>query len=213
MRTLLLTITLIGLTKILTAQSVTVRHFSSYCESNVTVDKKQLISRVNGIQYDGDFWRVDATVVGDCGLEFYPNVLKSNDTVNVTLLTIDKQIIILESGDTIHQLSQPEECYCAYQVRLALNTDTVGTVAINGRFFPLTEERFKTFPIRYITYKGDTTGIYDQYGLLQGIDISPQNNHVLKRHYKDSEPVKYELFDLKGNLLLETDNYDDILKN
>jgi hypothetical protein len=211
MRTLFIIITFFGLAKVLAAQNVPVRHFSSYCESDVMVDRKQVISRINQIQYDGEFWRVDATVVQTCNLEFYPKVTKSNDTLHVKLLTIDKQVIILQNGDTIQRFSEPEECYCAYQVRLGISTDTVGTVSVYGRFLPLTDDRFKTFPIRYITYNGDTTGMYDQYGLLQGIETSSTNDHVIKRHYKDSELVKCELFDLKGKLLLETDSYEDIL--
>ncbi len=211
MRTILLAIALLGFAKILVAQGVTVQHFSSYCESNVTVGYKQLISRISEISYDGDFCRVDATLIRTCNLEFYPKVSKSNDTLYINLLTIAKQVIILQNGDTIEQFSEPEECSCAYQVRLGLYSDTIGTVSIDGRFYPFTDERFKEFPIRYITHNGDTTGMYDQYGLLQGIDISSEDDYVLKRYYKDSKPLKFELFDIKRNLLLETNSYDDIL--
>jgi len=74
---------------------------------------------------------------------------------------------------------------------------------------PITNEKFKTFPIKYFINNNDTTGFVNKYGLKQGVLIFNHSETTLKNYYLDNEVIKFELFDLNNKLLIESENQDD----
>lgn len=194
------------------SQKVYLNDYSSFCESDVFTEGKYLQERINSIEKQYDYWIIKATIIEDCGLKLYPEIIQQNDTLLIDTKTIDFQYNILENQDTVVEMSQPEECYCAYLISLKLLTDTISNIKLNGKSLPFTDERFQTFPIKYFVYNGDTTGYQDKYGLRQGIIVMKRkDNRVLKQYYQDNLINKYQLFDSKGKLLMETKEIDDIL--
>lgn len=198
--------------QLLYSQGVYLIDYSSFCESDDVIEDKYLQERINSIEHQNYYWLIKATIIDDCGVKLYPKFRFQNDTLEIETYKIDFQINVLETKDTIFDMSQPEECYCGYLLSLKFSIDTIDNIKINGRILPITEERFLTFPIKYSVFNGDTTGYTDKYGLRQGVHIIKRyDKKILKQYYLDNKAIKYELFDSNGKLLLESEDFGDIL--
>lgn len=194
------------------SQKVYLNDYSSFCESDVFTEGKYLQERIISIDKQYEYWILKATIIDDCGLKLYPDITFKNDTLIINTKKIDFLLNVLENQDTVFEMSQPEECYCAYLISLKLVIDTICNIRVNDKLLPFTNERFQTFPIKYFVYDGDTTGYQDKYGLRQGIIIlRRKDNKILKQYYSDNNIIKYQLYDSKGNILIESTEMDDIM--
>ena len=211
-RTLYFIVLVFAFYKPINAQQANLIQYSSFCESDILVDYKYVQERINKVQRIDNFWRVIVTVIDDCNLNLYPTFHEIDDTIFINTNIIEKQLKILSSGDTINEMLQPEECNCAYLIKMDLNIDTISNLKINNKKLPITEERFQTFPIKYFTYKNDTTGYDDTYGLRQGYFIFEKNGYIIKQHFVDNELESCELYNSSG-VLLESDSDCDKIYN
>jgi hypothetical protein len=185
-----------------TCQEVGLRQYSFYCESTTMVDDKYLqerIKSIHGTRSDG--WRIDAIIFDDCNIRLYPMVKMQRDTLVVDIYTVEKQELKLSNGDEIVEYSQPEDCTCAYELRMELQADWISSVKVNNRNLKLTDEKFQTFPVKYLVYKGDTTGYVDKYGLRHGCYVIDRTDGILKTYYKDNICTGCELWDRKGQII------------
>jgi len=192
-------------------QKVYLLQYNSFCEDNTLIEGKQVQERIKKVYKKNDHWRIDFIVIDDCGNKLYPKFRLKDDTLYINTITIQSEKIFLDNNDTIIEYSMPGECYCAYNIKLEFKIDTIQNLKINNKVLPITTEKFKTYPIKYFVYNGDTTGFVDKYGLKQAVLISKMGGKIIKRHYKDDEIIKYELFDLNNKLLIESVSFDDIV--
>jgi ribosomal protein L37AE/L43A len=123
------------------------------------------------------------------------------DTLVVNTYRVEEQQLRLSNGDKIVEYSQPADCECAYELRMELQADRISNVKINNKILELTDEEFQTFPIKYLIYKGDTTGYADKYGLRQGCFVIERKDGILKTYFKDNECTHCELWDRKGQII------------
>ncbi len=200
--------------KCVICQEVGLRQYSFYCEGTTQVDDKYLQERIKSIQRNGtNEWRIEAVIFDDCNVQLYPIVKMEGDTLVVNTYTIEKQELQLSNGDKIIEYSQPEECECAYELRMELQTYKIGPVKINSKNLILTDERYLTFPIEYLIYKGDTTGYADKYGLRQGSHWIERKDGILKTYFKDNKCTGCELFDRKGQIIRKSDDCTTCIEN
>src|SRR5688500_8788549 len=183
-------------------QEVALRQYSFFCESTTLVDDKYLQERIKSIQATSSSgWRIDAIIFDVCNVRLYPMVKMQGDTLLVDIYRVEKQELKLTNGDAIVEYSQPEDCTCAYELRMELQADRITSVKINNRNLKLTSEKFQTYPIKYLIYKGDTTGYVDKYGLRQGCYVIERTDEILKTYYKDNRCTGCELWDRKGQIV------------
>lgn len=202
MKILILVFFVFGLISPTQSQVVTVNQYTFYCESNSYVDGKFLKERIRSMERtsSGNL-NIELIVLDECNVSIYPGVKIERDTLVVTSIRIEKQELELTNGKRVVILSQPHDCECAYELRLELQVDDIGGVIFNTKRLELTDERFKTFPIRYFVYKSDTTGYVDKYGLRQGCYLIEKKDHVLKTYYEDNNCTLVELWDRKKQLI------------
>jgi hypothetical protein len=183
-------------------QEVVLRQYSFFCESTTMVDDKYLQERIKSMQgTSSSGWRIDAIIFDVCNVRLYPIVKMQGDTLVVDTYWVEKQELKLSNGDEIVEYPQPEECTCAYELRMELQADQISSVKINKRNLKLTNEKFQTYPIKYLIYKGDTTGYIDKYGLRQGCYAIERKDDIHKTYYKDNICLGCELWDKKGQII------------
>ena len=188
-------------------QEVSLRQYSFYCESNIQVDEKYLQERIKSMhETSSNGWEIEAIIFDDCNVRLYPVVRMQGDTLVVHTYRVEKQELKLSNGDTIVEHSQPEECECAYELRMELQADSIGSVRVNNKNLKLSDEEFQTFPIKYLIYKSDTTGYVDKYGLRQGCYGIERGDGVLKTYFKDNKCTRCELWDLAGQILKQSND-------
>lgn len=188
-------------------QDVNLRQYSFYCESTTLVDGKYLQERIVSIQRTiSNSWKIIAIIFDDCNVHLYPVVKMQGDTLVIHTYRVEKQELKLSNGDKIVEYSQPEECKCAYELRMELQTDRISGVVINKKNLKLTDEEFQTFPKKYLIYKGDTTCYVDRYGLRQGCLVIERKDGILKTFFKDNECTRCELWDRKGQIIRKSND-------
>jgi len=186
------------------AQQVSVVQYSSFCEGSNLVEQKFVSERIRSLQkIDVRTWQVDAVIIRDCGGKLYPEVEQSQDTVFIEIHTIEMATYRLSNDKVVTELYQPEECYCAYQLKMQVSVDTIGHILVDKKQLKISDEKFLTYPIRYFVFKGDTTGYVDRYGLRQGHMVILKPKYILKSFYKDNIQTGCEIWDLKGENLIQ----------
>src|SRR5687768_17248969 len=114
-----------------TAQEVALAQYSFYCESNSIVDDKYLQERVKSIsRIDSGNWRIEAIIFDECNVLLYPEVQMHRDTLVVTTFTVEKHELELSNGKKIIEYSSPEECDCAYELKLELQAEQISHVKV-----------------------------------------------------------------------------------
>ena len=102
-------------------QEVGIRQYSFYCESTSQVNDKFLQERIKSIRgTDQNMWKIEAIILDVCNIRLFPIVRMRGDTLVVNTDTIERQELKLSKGDRIVEYSQPEECKCAYELRMEL---------------------------------------------------------------------------------------------
>lgn len=202
----------IAIVRITLAQEVFPTQFSSFCEGNIYLEGKYLQERINRIYKQNGRWRIDATIIDDCGIKLYPECRMMEDTLFINTYAIEWQKNVLENGDAVYEQSQEEECYCAYLLRLEFSLDTLFNIKINNKNLPVTDEVFQTFDIKYFIHDGDTTGYQDKYGLRQGYMVFKNSAGVFRQYYKDGEFIYCEFYDRNGIVIKKSGDCLEILE-
>jgi hypothetical protein len=202
---------LLGLFQPVFSQKVYLSQYSSFCESDVFQDGKYLQERIKKIEKHNGFWHVEAIIIDGCGKKFFPVHSMKEDTLYIVMKSILKQTMYFDSNDSITEFQTPQECECAYVIKMEFNTDTIINIKINNKILPNTDEAYQIFPEKYWIFENDTTGFVDKYGRNQGAFVRKTDNYFIKTFYKDGKVTNYILFDIELNALLETKEIDDIL--
>jgi hypothetical protein len=182
-------------------KKIRVLQYSSFCEDASLVEGKFLQERLKTIRktIQGTV-QINAVIIRTCGMKFGFTAQSLDGDVFIKSNEITSAVLTF-SDQVVSERYVEEECDCAYDVRIELDVDSFRSLSIDNHKLELTEERFKTFPIRYFIYQDDTTGYVDKYGLQQGHYTSVRSNFIVKTFYKDGAHVKCELWDLSGKLV------------
>jgi len=202
---------MLGLFQSVFSQNVYLRQYSSFCESDVFQDGKYLQERIKKIEKQDSFWHVEAIIIDGCGKKFFPVHSMKEDTLYIDIKSISKQTMYFDSNDSIIEFQTPQDCECAYLIKMEFMTDTIINMKINNKILPNTDEAYQVFPEKYWIFENDTTGFVDKYGRKQGANLRKTDNYFVKTVYEDGELLNYILFDLEWNILLETKEIDDVL--
>jgi len=167
---------------------------NSACDEEL--DPYRLRTRIISKEFIGDTLSISIGMVGNCGVDFVPYVDNEQDTI---LLRVE-------------EIGIPDECLCCYELNFRLYgiIDMNASVKFNSKVIISSSEMYKTYPVKYIVFKGDTTGYIDKYGLKQGVYIQEHKGMQIERHIKDDEYVKFKLRDEKGSLVLESAKLTEI---
>ncbi|MGB0870079.1 MAG: hypothetical protein ACPGSD_10815, partial [Flavobacteriales bacterium] len=191
------------------SQTITPRQYYSFCIDNESSEGKVYKEHIKYVKKQNHFWILEFMFSNDCGLQFYPKMFFKNDTLNIKTLEIEQQRLVLNNTDTIVRWSTPEECYCTYDMKVELNVDTIQHIKINNKSLPISKEKFKTFPVRYIVHNNDTIGQFDKYGRKQGyFIIKERETEIVLSKYINNSLVLYEL----NYYRLKTDRFGFRLK-
>jgi len=186
---------------IVDAQKLYLMQYSSFCENDTDDGFRTIKERINRIYKFDNLWRVEITVNKGCGVKLYPKLKILNDTLYINTIPISKQEIFLENSESFIEIPEELDCFCAHIVKMDISIDTIKNLKINGKKLPITNEIYETYPILYYTYKTDTTGYEDKYGLRQGYIVLEKKGFIMKQYFKDNKLIKCEIFTSDGKLL------------
>jgi hypothetical protein len=187
-----------------TAQEVSIAQHSSFCEATSGLggpgSYRERIKEAR--RKDNNHYLITAILVRDCDQPVFPlKAFQKSDTLFVTTSQIETAIFNLTDGSKVSERYNEEECRCAYELRMEIVLDTTSVISIDERILEKTDEKFVTQPIRYLIFKGDTTGFEDKYGRRQGYYYIERKKDILKTLYKDGSQVSCELLTLDGKLI------------
>lgn len=156
--------------------------------------------------------KIQIAATAYCCVNFLPKATMQNE-----ILDLDFQ----ETGD-------PCECFCCYEFIYeieGIKNDKI-SITFKGKEIELTDEKYKTYPIKYRIINGDTVNYIDKYGLRQGVWVWPQDSLRKTRYleYADDTPVKLvkvypngqiESEVIREKIVVETDDgiYFDYFQN
>jgi hypothetical protein len=166
----------------------------SECDQNGESDR--IISRIVSETNHNDTLQIEIGTVATCCVDFTPSIEFRKDTLRLSYV---------ETGEFC-------ECYCCYQFTYFITglVDEKFVTTLQDEVIEMSKEKYKTYPIEYFIFKGDTTGYLDKYGHRQGVYISEREDNLIKTHWKDGENVKAVLTDLEGNVLKEFKNIPEL---
>jgi len=169
---------------------------STDCDENS--DPYRLLTRIIQQEFHGDTLQIKVGTTATCCVDLIPSIAFKQDTLSLHLE---------ETGIGC-------ECICCYQFNFyitGLNDKKFG-VKLLSNTIEQSDEKYKTYPVEYITYNGDTTAYRDKYGLRQGIIVIELKDNVLYKHVKDDEYIKFVLKDKVGNVLMESTDYYEVIE-
>ncbi|MBL4587160.1 MAG: hypothetical protein JKX84_08920 [Flavobacteriales bacterium] len=163
---------------------------SGFCQNEVTLvnftpsqcdeseDPYRIQTRIVNQWYQGDTLLVEVGTVGTCCVDFVPSVQFSTDTLNLDFT---------ETGTFC-------SCHCCYQFIyhiVGLKGKRFG-ITLNGEKIEQSEEKYKTFPVKYELYNGDTINYFDKYGFKQGLHILGKDKQkpLEKMIYHDNHAIE-----------------------
>jgi len=190
-----LTLILTLLTMIAFGQEVRLVDFQP-SECDETSDPYHLKTRIIDQEFHGDTLQIKVATKATCCVDFIPSITYNQDTLN---------LLFEETGIEC-------ECICCYQFNYHITglKDKNFGVKLLSKAVEQSDEKYKTYPVEYFVFNGDTTGYKDKYGLRQGIHVSEFRGKLLYRHIKDDQYIKFVLTDKNGNILKESTDYIEI---
>ncbi|MBI3218788.1 MAG: hypothetical protein HYZ44_04695 [Bacteroidetes bacterium] len=157
-------------TTIMWSQEATVHVFgftNSTCEQ---IDESyQLRTRIISKSFSNGILTVQIGDMATCCATFLPRA-----TLNNGVLNLDFE----ETGTLC-------ECGCCYEFLYQIKgADDQVKITFRNKEIELSEEKFKTFPVSYKMFKGDTINYTDKYGLRQGVWASPKDSLMIKEYFE-----------------------------
>ncbi len=170
-----------------------------FSDCDKSVDVYRIKTRIINQNFSGDTLQINVGLVALCCVDFLPSIKFENDTLD---------LLYTETG-------VPCDCVCCYQFSYYITGITSKTfkVKLQSKFIELSDEKFKTYPIKYFIFNNDTTGYRDKYGLRQGIQVIESGEYVLETHFKDDIPIKYVRTDKHKNIVKEGFDMFDVFYN
>lgn len=185
------------------AQEIPIIQYSSFCESNTWLGEKSYRERIVEVERTRDgYYAITAMLIRECGQPLFPlEAVQKQDTLFVSTTQITMATLSLDDGRQVSRVFNAGECHCVFEFRMEIAIDSVSLISFDGRVLEKTEEEFHTYPIKYFTFKGDTTGYIDKYGIRHGDQIIQRKTDLLKVKYKDGSPEECELLTLDGKVI------------
>jgi hypothetical protein len=123
----------------------------SDCEATLS---DRFITRIAKKEIKGDILTVDITTVTTCCVNFTP------------IASTNRGILYLGFKETGAEC----ECKCYYYLTYKVKgiKDKEVKIKFQDSDIELSEEKFKTYPVRFKIFNGDTINFVDKYGFRQG---------------------------------------------
>lgn len=152
-------------------------------ECDDSMDPFRLIDRIINKTYVNDTLTLDIGLAKECCVSFDGSSKIKGDTL---------ELFLSSYGEAC-------ECICCYTVIFKFVTKKeFATIRLNNRDICLTDEPYKTYPVRFDMHGKDTINFYDKYGYKQGSFIEFKSN---------DDTLKYESY--IDNYLVEHRCYHD----
>jgi len=207
----------------------------SFCDESE--DALRIRNRVSDIFFKNDTLFISVGFVANCGFateHLYPGAHYLNDTLYLSF-DLEPQITdsVNEGEEIIYFTSlNYEECDCCFEFMYLLKNiphDSI-PIKLNDKNIYFHKEKYKTYPISYKVFKGDTINFVDKYGfrqgkwlmhkdaellltdrfykndtILYGTDYRYHENNAVKAklEWKNNEYLNYYEYDDKGSLIVK----------
>ena len=162
-------------------------------ECNKDLDPYLLIDRIIQKELQGDSLYLTLGLKENCAQNFHPAVNFNNNRLE----------IILDNTPDTSDVTMMAFCDCCFELTLIMTgiKDTTFSVVIDGIEIPFTKHPYRTYPEQYEIYNGDTINRKNQYGLMEGVWFTfDENKQQVKSkefyagRYSLEDPVWQEIY-------------------
>jgi hypothetical protein len=114
-------------------------------------------------------------------------------------------------GNVISTYSEACDCDCCFHLNYIIRgvTELPAAVYANDKPIEFSEEKYKTYPIKYQVVDGDTINFYDNYGNRQGrhVETNDLRQVILDMHFTDGKETNGVKKSYHFSGYLETEKY------
>ncbi|MDF1550718.1 MAG: hypothetical protein P1P88_23045 [Bacteroidales bacterium] len=195
----------------------------SECDNNVDVSR--IRDRISDIHFQCDTLVVRVGFVANCGYSnsnLMANAFYLNDTLYLSydLKPTLTETIVEDGTITYHSFFEFQDCNCCFEFLYLVKNipaNILIPVKLNDKLIKFCSEKYKTYPVQFEIFDGDTINYVSKYGLNQGVWIkfNEKGQILMNRFYIDGKISKgtdyryYKNGNIRAKLFWINNEYSD----